>query len=140
MAAVSGIGRPGVFPAAGPRVHLSDPSSHDPATLPSRRRACLLLLAVLVAVFVTLYPSPGVAHDSCGTGGCPQASHVGTMGTTGTMDSACLGAICAAAVPPAPYTPSVLGVFSKRRILPEPRPDEAYRPPNTRPPRPSPGR
>ncbi len=131
MAAHSRIGATGVCQAAGPRVHFSDPSRYNPATLPLQRRTCLVLLAVLVAVFVSLYPSLGVAHDSCGTGECQQAAHVSTMA------SACLGAICAAAVLSAPYAVSILGVFSKRRTLSEPRPNEAYLPPDTQPPRPS---
>ncbi len=128
MAAHSGLGRPGVCPAAGPRVHFPGPSRYNPATLTLQRRTFLVLFAVLVAVFVTFYPSLGVAHDSCDTGECPQAAHVGTMA------SACLATVCAAAVLSAPYAASVLGVFSRRRILSEPRPDEAYLPPETQPP------
>ncbi len=128
MAAHSGLGRPGVRPAAGPRVNFTGPSRYNPATLALQRRTFLVLLAVLVAVFVTLYPSLGATHDSCETGECPQAAHVGTMA------SVCLGAICAAATLSAPYAASVFGVFSRRRILSEPRPDEAYLPPDTQPP------
>lgn len=105
-----------------------------PAALPLRRRACLVLLAVLVAAFVTLYPSLGVAHDSCGPGECPQAAHAGVV------DSGCLGAPCAAAVLAAPYAVSVLGALYSRRPFLDPRPDEAYLPPDPWPPRPSPGR
>lgn len=92
-------------------------------------RTRLIALAVLVAAFVAFYPSLGVADHSCDTGECPQVAHVGTMA------SACLAAVCAAAVLSAPYAASVLGVFSKRHILSEPRPSEAYLAPDPRPPR-----
>ena len=139
MAAHSGLPLTNAGPAAArasaaPRVRFFGPRGYDPAASPLRRHACLVLFAVIVAVFATLYPSLGVAHDPCGAGECQQATHAGVM------DSACLGALCAAAVPAAPYAVSVLGAFSGRRPFLEPRPDEAYLPPDTRPPRPSPGR
>lgn len=139
MAAYSGLRLANTGPAAtkasaAPRVRFSGPKGYDLAASPLRRRACLVLFAVLVAVFVTLYPSSGVAHDPCGTGECQQTTHAGVM------DSACLGAPCAAAVLAVPYAVSVLGEFSGRHPFLEPRLDEAYLPPDPWPPRPSPGR
>jgi hypothetical protein len=129
MAARSGPDWPRVGADGRSPVHFPCPSLYNLVALTLMRRTHLLVLAVLVAAFVTLYPSLGVADHSCDAGECPQVAHVGTMA------SACLAAVCAAAVLSVPYAASVLGVFSKRRILPEPRPSEAYLPPDTRPPR-----
>ncbi len=129
MAARSGSGWPGGGADDRGPVHFSCPSLYNLVALTLMRRTHLLVLAVLVAAFVAFYPSLGVADHSCDAGECPQVAHVGAMA------SACLAAVCAAAVLSAPYAASVLGVFSKRRILPEPRPSEAYLPPDPRPPR-----
>lgn len=129
MVARSGPGWPGAGAHDRGPVHFSCPSLYNLVALTLVRRTHLLVLAVLVAAFVAFYPSLEVADHSCDTGECPQVAHVGTMA------SACLAAVCAAAVLSAPYAASVLGVFSKRRILSERRPDETYLPPDPQPPR-----
>jgi hypothetical protein len=129
MAARSGPDWPGIGADDRVPIHFSCPSLYNLVALTLMRCTHLLVLAVLVAAFAAFSPSLEVADHSCDTGECPQVAHVGAMAST------CLAVVCAAAVLSASYAASVLGVFSKRRILSEPRPYEAYLPPDPQPPR-----
>jgi cytochrome bd-type quinol oxidase subunit 2 len=92
------------------------------------RRAHLIMLAVLVAAFVALYPYLG-SMGMCDSGECPQIVHSASSG----FSTACLSAVVLVVVP------MLLAVtaFGWRSTTSEVRPIEVFSSPDPPPPRPT---
>ncbi|QIN85357.1 hypothetical protein GBA63_21820 (plasmid) [Rubrobacter tropicus] len=93
----------------------------------SAMRALLVLLVVAIAAFSSSDPYlEGLGL--CGHGGCPEASHVSHVGSSG----ACLAAVlvAAAVAGPAFFAALALGRAGRER-----RPAETFLPPDPPPPR-----
>jgi len=93
----------------------------------TRRRILLVLLAVILAAFVTLYP-----YWDCGPGECPEAAQLSHAASAASL-AACIVAVLVAAS----YASIALApLFRGRRCDGLQRPAEVYLPPDPRPPRP----
>lgn len=98
--------------------------------MPSLRRAHLIVLAVLVATFVALYPYLG-AMEMCDSGECPYAAQSSHTSTSAGLVSTCLSAVLSA-------FPAVLAFALLRgRRLPaaDSQPVQFYLSPDPPPPR-----
>ncbi|MDP9479826.1 MAG: hypothetical protein M3R38_29895 [Actinomycetota bacterium] len=102
--------------------------SYARITLPT---ALALLLAVLVATFVALYPLL-----DCGPEGCPEASQASHAAHAG-LSTACLAAVLVGSGAAAPIFRPFVG---RRRITNPRRPVETYLSPEAPPPRVLPSR
>ncbi len=92
-------------------------------------RAHLIVLAVLVAAFVALYPSLGAA-EMCDAGECPYAMHSSNTASAG-FSALCLVAVLSA-------IPAVLAHIAfrgRRSIIADPQPTQLYSSPDPPPPR-----
>jgi hypothetical protein len=92
------------------------------------QRTYLFALAMLVAVFVSLYPYRG-AEGMCDSGSCPQMVHSATGGV-------CAACGLLAALAAAPTMRAVLQLLL-RGALSEPPPLQVFSSPDPPPPRPS---
>jgi hypothetical protein len=88
-------------------------------------RTHLLVLAVLVAAFVALYP-----YLDCDAGQCPEASHLSHTSSAGPL-ATCLVAVLASTTATLASAP----LFKGRRADRRRRPAEAYLSPDPPPPR-----
>lgn len=93
--------------------------------------AVAVLLAVLVAAFVALYPLL-----DCGPGGCPEVSQSSHAAHAG-LSTACLAAVLGGSGVAAPIFLPFLG---RRRIADQRRPVETYLSPEAPPPQVLPSR
>jgi hypothetical protein len=102
---------------------------YNPVAMLSRRCAYLVVLAVLVATFVALYPYLG-SIGQCDHGGCPyvaQSSH----GTPASLASVCLSAV----VVGSPALLVFAALRARRLAADDSRPTEPYLSPDPPPPR-----
>jgi hypothetical protein len=93
------------------------------------RRAHLIVLAVLVAAFVALYPSLGVA-EMCNPGECPYATH-SSQTTSAGFSALCLGAVLSAI----PAVLTFVASRGRRSIVADPLPTQLHSSPDPPPPR-----
>jgi hypothetical protein len=93
------------------------------------RRAHLIVLAVLVAAFVALYPFLGAA-EMCDAGECPYATHSSNTASAG-LSALCLGAVLSAIS--AVLAP--IAFRGRRSIDADSRPTQLYSSPDPPPPR-----
>lgn len=102
---------------------------YTPAAMTSRR-TCLIALAILVAVFVALYPSLG-AMNYCDHGECPYVAQSSSTASASLM-AACVSAVLAMSS----AVVLALAAFHGRRIaLTQPRPENIFISPDPYPPR-----